>query len=467
MGAVLVLAIAAMLLVPKADSPEQVFQKVWETFDERYALFEVKGVDWQALHDEYSSRITADTSEDELFGVLTDMLSHLNDNHVMLTAPSLDRDFNAGHLGRYFADLGMDGAMEYLDQRPVDDSAFLDEPRLAGDDRIQYGWLDDRVGYLHLGSFNDVEVTSAAVDTILAEMAGARAWVVDVRFNSGGDDRVVKAVADRFGDRRRLYMVTRERNGPDHDDFGSPSYWHVDPGAGAFTGPVALLTSRLSVSAAENFALAMRTLPHVTVVGDTTSGSMADVEWFNLQNGWRASLSRNLFVDYADRCWEGIGVPPDVVVAADPGDGDPILDTALQLLQGDGPPLQDESASAAAARQDLVEILEALLESGEFPTVGRDFDRIRSGLNPETWQVDSDEINALGYSMLGDDRLDDAVGVFELYVELIPDDANAYDSLGEAFMVRGDTELAIANYERSLEMDPGNRNAVRMLERLR
>ncbi len=232
---------------------------------------------------------------------------------------------------------------------------------------------------------------------------------------------------------------------------------------------MALLTSRLSISAAENFALAMRTLPHVTVVGDTTSGCMADMQWFNLHNGWRASYSRNLFVDYADQCWEGIGVPPDVVVASAPNNdgGDPTFEAALQLLQGDGPPLQDESASAAAARHDLVEILEQLLEDGEFPAVRRDFDRIRIDANPETVLADRDEINALGYRMLGDDRVDAAVGVFEIYVELKPDDANAYDSLGEAFMIRGDTELAIANYERSLELDPDNGNARRMLRRMR
>jgi C-terminal processing protease CtpA/Prc len=469
MAVVVAIAITVILLSPAADSPERVFEKVWETFDERYALFEVKGVDWQALHDEYSPRITSDSSEEELFDVLTSMLSHLNDNHVMLRAPSLDRDFNAGYLGRRFADLGLDGVMEYLDRRPLAESSFRGGPRLAGDDRIQYGWLDDSVGYLHLGAFDDVDVSAAAVDTILAELADARAWVVDVRFNSGGDDRVGKAVADRFADRRRLYMVTRDRSGSGHDDFADPRYWHVDPAERAFTGPVALLTSRLSVSAAENFALAMRTLPHVTVVGDTTSGCMADMEWFNLQNGWRVSLSRNLFVDYADRCWEGIGVPPDVVVAstASGEGGDPALEAALQLLQGDGPPLQDESASAAAARYDLVEILEQLLAFGEFPAIRHEFDRVRSGLDPENSHVDRDEINALGYRMLGDDRVDDAVGVFELYVELMPDDFNAYDSLGEAFMIRGDTELAIANYERSLELDPGNGNAVRMLRRLR
>ena len=52
-------------------------------------------------------------------------------------------------------------------------------------------------------------------------------------------------------------------------------------------------------------------------------------------------------------------------------------------------------------------------------------------------------------------------------MELLPQDANAYDSLGEAFMTRGDTEKAIANYEYSFELNPDSDNAVQMLEKLR
>jgi hypothetical protein len=48
-----------------------------------------------------------------------------------------------------------------------------------------------------------------------------------------------------------------------------------------------------------------------------------------------------------------------------------------------------------------------------------------------------------------------------------PGSANAYDSLGEAFLVAGDTTLAIENYRKSLALDPGNANAEEVLKRLR
>ena len=107
------------------------------------------------------------------------------------------------------------------------------------------------------------------------------------------------------------------------------------------------------------------------------------------------------------------------------------------------------------------------LEDGSFGEARLALDAARRDLPPESWYLSYREINALGYRMLGAERLDDAVAVFELYVELFPDDANAYDSLGEASMVRGDREDAIANYERSLELNPENGNAVEMLEKLK
>jgi predicted negative regulator of RcsB-dependent stress response len=41
-----------------------------------------------------------------------------------------------------------------------------------------------------------------------------------------------------------------------------------------------------------------------------------------------------------------------------------------------------------------------------------------------------------------------------------------YDSLGEAYAADGNKELAILNYKKSLELDPGNQNAKQMLEQL-
>jgi Flp pilus assembly protein TadD len=85
----------------------------------------------------------------------------------------------------------------------------------------------------------------------------------------------------------------------------------------------------------------------------------------------------------------------------------------------------------------------------------------------EKFFFDENQINALGYRLMGQDRLDEAIAVFRMNVELFPDAWNVYDSLGEAYMVSGGRDLAIASYQRSLELNPDNANGVAMLERLR
>jgi tetratricopeptide (TPR) repeat protein len=90
-----------------------------------------------------------------------------------------------------------------------------------------------------------------------------------------------------------------------------------------------------------------------------------------------------------------------------------------------------------------------------------------AGADAEAPLVSEGFVNALGYRLMGGERLADAIAVFQLNVELYPESSNVYDSLGEAYMENGDTDLAIANYEKSLELNPDNTNAVARLERLR
>jgi len=80
--------------------------------------------------------------------------------------------------------------------------------------------------------------------------------------------------------------------------------------------------------------------------------------------------------------------------------------------------------------------------------------------------VQEARLNDLGYSLLRDKKVDAAIAVFKVNVELYPQSANVFDSLGEAYLANGNKDLAAVNYRKSLELDPHNQNAAAILKKL-
>jgi tetratricopeptide (TPR) repeat protein len=105
----------------------------------------------------------------------------------------------------------------------------------------------------------------------------------------------------------------------------------------------------------------------------------------------------------------------------------------------------------AAPAADIVAFYEA--ESGRSDSA-YDFDRAE-------WAI-----NRIGYAMLREGRIDDAVAVFALNVCEHPSSANAHDSLGNAYLERGDLDAALSSNGRVLEPEPSSQNARAMIERI-
>ena len=111
-------------------------------------------------------------------------------------------------------------------------------------------------------------------------------------------------------------------------------------------------------------------------------------------------------------------------------------------------------------------VFETMMEKGvtsaieHYKALKRDF--------PNEYIFSAQELNNLGYHLLNEKKkIKDAIEIFKLNVEFYPKDANAYDSLGEAYMIAGEKTLAIKNYEKSLELNPNNTNAREKLESLK
>jgi CubicO group peptidase (beta-lactamase class C family) len=85
---------------------------------------------------------------------------------------------------------------------------------------------------------------------------------------------------------------------------------------------------------------------------------------------------------------------------------------------------------------------------------------------PAVYDFSESELNSLGYQLLSQKKIREAIEIFKLNVEAFPQAANPYDSLGEAYLANGDKDSAIKNYKQALALDPQNTTAANIIKRL-
>jgi tetratricopeptide (TPR) repeat protein len=124
------------------------------------------------------------------------------------------------------------------------------------------------------------------------------------------------------------------------------------------------------------------------------------------------------------------------------------------------------AALNSVPRRSLPELLKEALASGDLERVAaRDREWRADPVN--AWVDTEVSLNSLGYELVAAGRLDQAIAVFRVNAAAYPRSANAWDSLGEACMKKGDKESAIRSYEKALEINPNQRSAIDALKILR
>ncbi len=129
-------------------------------------------------------------------------------------------------------------------------------------------------------------------------------------------------------------------------------------------------------------------------------------------------------------------------------------------------PYETFAARRYIAQRIVGLLYERVLEEGVDDAIAL-FGKIKKG-DYDNYQLSVVEghLIALGYELLRNNKTKEAIEVFKYAVSEYPESANAYDSLGEAFMKSGDKENAKKNYQKSLELNPNNDNAEKMLKEL-
>jgi carboxyl-terminal processing protease len=259
--------------------PEKNFEKLWETFHQRYPFFKLRNIDWRSQYDVHRPKVTSETSDNELFDIFCQMLDPLNDGHVELTA-------KAGDIGkkRYFTAEKKPRFYEEFTQRQIKALFKTTAKTLSANGFGRLGktavWMlrycrSQTIGYMRIHELEGIKKRelTAALDKIALDFTNLQGFIIDIRNNPGGDDNTAITIINRFCDRRRVAFHRQTKIGAGEDAFTPLTTWYIEPGSVVqFTRPIVLLTCDAVFSGGEAFALAIRQLPYVTILGDHTNG---------------------------------------------------------------------------------------------------------------------------------------------------------------------------------------------------
>lgn len=274
----------------EVNNPENNFELLWSDMDKSYALFEAKNINWDSLYTIYRPQINSTTTESELWTILTNLLEHLDDSHVTLYSLNDSSLFTSG-----FA-LNEQSKTEY--SKELITNTYLDyRTEIKSEDNLSYGKIkDEDIGYIYLGAEDGQNPD--VIDEIIRNLKNHKAIIIDVRQNTGGDDRYASRIAGAFADRETVIYSVQTKNGVNHNDFDTKKFYSTKKqGNESFLKPIVLLTDRRTISSGEIFCLHMKSFDHVTHIGDTTAGDFATtgIRTF-LANGWSYKYPVQLFL---------------------------------------------------------------------------------------------------------------------------------------------------------------------------
>jgi len=204
--------------------------------------------------------------------------------------------------------------------------------------------LPDNIAYLQVNVFVDDNGAKAMRDNFAA-IAKATGLIIDVRDNSGGNDDNAHLILQMLADRPYLANNWRTRDyKAAMRSWSRPISWmrgagdeHKPDPKFHFGGPVVVLTSPRTFSAAEDFTSGFDAMKRGTIVGEATGGSTGNPYLFALPGGGRAFVCTKDDTYWNGRAFEGVGIEPDVAVSptiADVRAGrDRALETAVKLLK--------------------------------------------------------------------------------------------------------------------------------------
>jgi hypothetical protein len=273
---------------------------ICETLSARYVEPEVA----RAMVDEVRARAAAgaydalDAADGYLLALEQDLRAASNDKHLGLWLERLE-DVKEGD----------------TDYTPADPT-YVEHLR-----RTNYGFrkvevLPGNIGYIRIDEFADPVLGGPTAVAVMNAVGSVDALIVDLRWNGGGAG-LVNFISGYFFDKPTRLNDVWERASGETSQGWTPEY---RTGPSLSHVPLYILTSRQSFSAAEDFAYGLQQAGRATIVGERSKGGGHPVEIVRMIRDDMAVAMQVPNAKSVNRhtgtSWEGVGVVPDIEVAA-------------------------------------------------------------------------------------------------------------------------------------------------------
>jgi|AntRauTorckE6833_2_1112554.scaffolds.fasta_scaffold04085_7 C-terminal processing protease CtpA/Prc len=322
--------------IAENNDPIANFETFWHTFNEHYSAFNIRNVEWDSTYRKFEPKINAKSSDLELYEVLNEMVSTLNDDHTQVKLPDdLENKFETkvaeSKYSKIFEfQLSEDIARNYVDSLHSYNAGM-----------VRWGMIENEIGYIQINAMlmlanydvpkalslqdffpryweiaesrkdeiqrqDEVNGANFILDSVLTSLKGAKAYILDIRFNGGGKDGAALAILNHFTSKRTKAFTKKAKT---ENGFTPKQDLFLHPTEKNFTGEVILLTSHQTASAAEILTLSSIALPNITRIGSNTEGIFSSTLDKQLPNGWKYELSNEVYEDINSKNYEGIGIP--------------------------------------------------------------------------------------------------------------------------------------------------------------
>lgn len=284
---------------------------------------------------------------------------------------------------------------------------------------INYGFteakiLDGNIGYLNLRTFADTKYAEETATATMNFLSNTNAIIIDLRTNGGGVPSMMQLLSSYFFDETPVLLSDfYERKTDTKTQLFS---FAKVAGKRSTNKPIYILTSKQTFSAAEAFAYTLKHLDKAVVVGEITAGGANRTKRINLNDEFTISVPYIKSIHPITKTnWEGKGVQPNIKT--------------------------NENEAFVYAYIDAIN------------------KTVKSNKN--------DFLNKIGYAFLKEKSVDNAIIVFQENVKISPNNANNWDSLGEAYLINGDKGNALKSYQKALALDPNSESAKAMIQKLK